>query len=492
MPNTRNKNIAKNAIYMYIRMFVLMLVSLYTTRVVLQTLGIDDYGIYSVVGSIVVFFSFINSGLSGATKRYIIAELAIGDLYSQKKIYSLAIKAHLLIVVFIFVAGETIGLWLLFHALNIPESRMGAAVIVYQMSLFTASTNILKTLFNSVIISFEKMSAYAYFSIFEALLTLAMALSLQLLQGDKLVVYAFLIFFIAIISLSMYFYYCHRNFAMCRYIKVHDRNIFLSLFGYLGWTVFGSGANVLSRQGVNMLVNNFFTVAVNAAMGISNTIVNVATQFVQNLQVAFSPQISRNYISKSYEDLTRLTIQSSRYTSYLVLLILIPISCVISNLLSVWLGKYPDYTEEFCLLTLACVFIEAVSLPLTSLITSDKNIGKYQTTISLFYLLIFVLSWICLWLGAVSYSVVIVRLCLDGILVIIKLYFTVHLVPVFPWRKWCKDILGNAAIIVSLCFPLWLIKGFLLSTNDWSNLLIMTPVSLIWLCFLIWIIGNIQ
>lgn len=489
MSNPNNIRIAKNAIYMYVRMLVMMLVSLYTTRIVLKTLGIDDYGIYNVVGGIVVFFSFINSGLAGATKRYILAELAVGNLLSQRKVFSLAINVHLLIVAIIIIAGETIGLWILYHAMNIPENRIHAASVVYQASLFTAIIGILQSPFSSVIISYERMSVYAYFSILDVLLKLGIVFLIQAIDDDKLIWYSVLLGLIAVFDIIMYIIYCRFHFEACRYVKTKDNEIFFSILHYVGWTVFGSGANVLSKQGVSILLNNFFTVAVNAAMGICNMIVNAASQFVSNLQVAFAPQLTKNYISKDYPTLMELVFRSSRYTSFLLLIILIPVFFVISDLLEIWLETYPKYTEEFCILTLVCVYVEAVSMPLTTVITAEKNIRNYQLYISSLYLLCFVLCWCVLLYGVLPYVVLIVRLVVDLIMVSVRLWFIKKKVSIFATRKWCFESYAKPFMMLFLAFPLFPVLNCFEIEQTLLRFLIFSIVSLIWIVFTIYLVG---
>lgn len=470
-------------------MLVMMLVSLYTTRVVLQTLGIDDYGIYNVVGGIVVFFSFINSGLAGATKRYILAELAVGDLLSQKKVFSLAINAHLMIVAIIIIVGETIGLWILYNAMNIPEGRMHAALIVYQASLFTALIGILRSPFTSTIISYERMSIYAYLSILDALLKLGIVFLIQIMDGDKLIWYSVLLSFIAVLDFMLFFLYCRKQFKMCRYVKTNDRETFFSILKYVGWTVFGSGANVLSKQGVGILVNNFFTVAVNAAMGISNMIVNTASNFVSNLQMAFAPQLTKNYISNNHPILMGLLFRSSRYTSYLLLLILIPLFFVISDLLEIWLGAYPDYTEEFCLLTLFCVYIEAVSMPLTTIITSDKDIRNYQLYISLLYLLSFILCWGVLLGGALPYAVMLVRAIVDLLMVGVRLWLTKKRILLFSIKQWCIEIYGKTVLMAVLAMPLFFVVHSIIIDQTLIRLFVYGSISFLWVVITIYSLG---
>lgn len=484
-----NKRIAKNTLYMYIRMLIVILVSLYTTRVVLQTLGIDDYGIYNVVGGIVVLFSFINIGLAGAAKRFIMAELAVGNLESQRNIYSTAMNAHLLIASIIVVVGETVGLWILYFMMNIPAERMHAASIVYQMSLLAAVLSILQSPFNSVVISHERMSVYAFVSILDVFLKLGIVFVVQIVDLDKLVSYSFLLLIINVLNFLLYFGYCHKSFSMCRYVKTKDKSAFKSILEYVGWTVFGTGANVLSRQGVNILVNNFFNVAVNSAIGISNTIVTTATQFVNNFQIAFGPQITKNYISGKYSDMNDLVIRSSRYSSLLVLLILIPVTYVIADLLYLWLGVYPEYTEEFCILTLICVYFETITNPLTGVITSDKKIGVYQTIVSAVYLSNLLICWIVLFIGALPYYVVLVRLVLDGALIVVRLSMIKKKVISFPVIIWIKSVILRSILIILLSFPLILFIKLIVLDNVIKRFLLHGLMCMVWIMVLIWFVG---
>ena len=484
-----NKRIAKNTIYMYIRMLIVILVSLYTTRIVLKTLGIDDFGIYNVVGGIVVLFSFINQGLAGAAKRFIMAELSVGNLDSQRKIYSTTINAHVLIAIIIFILGETVGLWILYNMMNIPADRMQAATVVYQMSIFTAILNILQSPFNSVVISHERMSVYALISIIDVFLKLGIVFVVRASDYDKLVVYAILLFLINVLNIALYFFYCRTKFEMCRYVKTKDRSAFKSLMTYVGWTVFGTGANVLSRQGISILVNNFYSVAVNSAIGISNTIVGTAMTFVSNFQIAFGPQITKNYIAGNYSDLNNLVIRSSRYSSILVLLILVPVSFVISDLLHLWLGDYPEYTEEFCIITLVCVFFESISNPLIGVITSDKKIGAYQTIVSAVYLSNILFCWIALLLGALPFFVVFVRLVLDFALVAVRLCLIKKKVLTFPLNLWIKRVIINSFIMILACSPLIFVVKIVEFQDVVVRFVVQGSICVIWVATLLWLFG---
>lgn len=486
--SNKNKRIAKNVIYMYIRMIIMTIVSLYTTRIVLRELGIDDYGIYNIVGGIVVLFSFINQGLTGATKRYIMEQLAVGDILSQKKIYSVALNSHVLLSIFIFLVGEIFCCFFFNQILNIPNERVGAATLAFQMSLLTAITGVLLSPYNSIIISFEKMSAYAYFSVADALMKLGVAFALSFFSGDKLIAYSVLLLVVNIVDIIIYYSYCRYNFEMCRYIVTRDKKIYISLFQYVGWTFYGLGANVLSRQGVNILLNNYFSVSVNAAMGICDMIVSKINMMIDNVQVAFSPQLTKNYISRDFNYLNELILRSSRYSSILILLFFLPLCVLIKDFLGLWLNNYPKYTEEFCILTLCCLYFQSISSPLTMVITSDRKIGFYQRMMSLMYLITFIMSWILLIVGILPYYVLIARLFIDISIMLVRLQIVNKKVDSFSIIKWSKEVLLNGFFILASFSPSFILITFIETNSGWirffSNLIIAASATIIAIFYL--------
>ena len=490
MSEANNKTIAKNTVFLYLRMLVLMLVSFYTTRVLLKALGVDDYGIFNVVGSLIVMISFINQGLLGASRRYIIAELTTGDLHSQREMYTNVVYSHLIICVVILFLGETIGLWFFSNYLNIPEDRYNAAMWVYQFSLITSLATIMLSPFNAVIVSEEKMSAYAFFSIIDAGMKLAIVWILMVINGDKLITYALLLVGVGLVDFVIYYFYCRVHFPLCRLVRIKGLQKLKELFKYMGWSVFGLGSNVASRQGVTMLVNIFFSVAVNAAMGISNMISGVATQFVNNFQMAFTPQLTKNYIAGNNGDVINLVDRASRYSSLLVLIMLIPIGIVISDLLEIWLGEYPQYTEEFCVLTLICIYFDAMSNSLTTVITADKKIRNYQLLVGLLYLMDFGICWLVLVFGALPYSVILVRLGISLAGMGLRLFLMKKRVFGFSSGCWIKSVLGRGFVIVLLCSPLIVFNFFdLFGKNIYLRFFIVGIVSIAWTMFVIWLIG---
>lgn len=470
-------------------MFVLLIVSLFTARVVFKTLGIDDYGIYNVVGSIIVFFSFINSGLSGATTRYITAELAEGTVESQRRIFSLTIQAHSIIAVIVLIGGETVGLWLLNNVLNIPENRMYAANVVYQLSVISAILGIMQSPFSGAIIANEKMSIYAYFSILDVAFKLIIIYLVQALQGDKLIIYALLIFVIHIINIAIYRIYCYRKFVMCHYKNVREGKKLKAMFNYMGWSLFGQASYVLTNQGVTMLINIFYNVAVNAAMGVSNAVVNIVSKFVSNFQLAARPQITKYYVNKDFVELNKLVIRASRLSGFLLLVFIIPICFEIKDFLSIWLGNYPAYSVEFCIFTLICIYFESICGPLVMMITSDENIKVYQIAVSLFYSTNIIFCWIFLSMGAVPYVVVLVRLFVDVLLVFLRLSLMKNKEYDFPISEWLKSVIVNSIMIVIIPVSVSFLLLQLNMDNVWIRLFGISGISFFLVSVFIYMFG---
>lgn len=462
---SNNKRIAKNTLYMYFRMIVVMIVSLFTTRIVFKALGIDDYGLYDVVGSIIVLFGFINKGLTTATRRYITAEIANGDKDSQQNVFNLSLCAHGLIAIIIFILAETAGLYLVNYTLNIPEDRLVAANVVYQMTVLTAIWNVFQAPFQAAITAFERMNIYAYLSILDVVLKLVVAYIISIYSGDKLIIYSILIFASVFITTFVTRLYCIKKFNICRFKRPHNRVLLKEMFGYMGWSLMGQFVVVLTSQGVSMLVNMFFTVAANAAMGISNQITNVVNQFVTNFQVAFQPQITKQYVTKEFDSLNTLALRTSRFSIYLVLIFMVPIAFQIDNFLGIWLGDYPEYATQFCIFTLISIFIDAMSAPLWMIAMADNHIKKYQIIISIIYSFNFIGAWCVLKLGFPPYSVIIVRCFVYMVAFLTRLLLIKEKIPNFSLLKWFHNcVLETLKIII---FPIVLM--LLLSNIQFEN-----------------------
>ena len=484
-----NKRIAKNTIYMYMRMLVMLFISLFTSRVIFNALGVDNYGIYNVVGSVIVFFSFLNNGLSLATKRYITAELADGNTESQGRTFGLAILAHIYIAIIVFILAETIGLWAVNSLLKIPEGRMFAANVVYQLSIFSAIIGILQSPYSSAIVAHERMSIYAYFSIFDVAFKLMIVFAVKWIEGDKLIIYGLLLFIVCICNFLIYFSYCRKAFPQYQFVLPQERTGLKDMFGYMGWSLAGQGMVMLTNQGVTMLINVFVGVAVNAAMGISNTITNIVSQFVSNFQVAFNPQITKYYVAGDTKNLNQLIYRASRYSSFLVLIFLVPLIFQADTFLTIWLGDYPQYSVQFCVLTVFCIYCEALSGPLWMMMGSDTNIRRYQIIVSTIFSLNFIGSWILLYLGYAPYNVITVRLFVSIVLIIVRLLLCKEKISSFSLTRWfCNTIIRSLGIVVvPILVNVLLVKHIF--ANHIVEFFTVCSISVVLMVFGIYIIG---
>lgn len=347
MAQSNNKTIAKNTVFLYFRMLITMLISLYTSRVILQTLGVDDYGIYQSVGGIVGMLSFINGALSTGSSRFITYGLGEGDHPKLKRIFSTTFTIHILLAILIVIIAETAGLWFLYNKLVIPPERLVAAVYVYHLSIVTAFFTIAVVPYSACIIAHEKMSIYAYVSIVEALLKLLIVYLLIIGNWDKLILYASLLCAVHVGIMLFYMLYCARNFSEVSSKLLIDKPIFKEVAGFSGWSLFANAAIALNNQGILLLLNMFFAPAVVSARAISIQVNMAANQFVNSFRTAANPQIVKLYASRDYDGSKRLLLSSTKYSYYMMYALSLPICLLAYPLLRLWLGIVPDYTTIF-------------------------------------------------------------------------------------------------------------------------------------------------
>lgn len=394
-----NKRIAKNTLLLYFRMLLTMAVSLYTSRVVLSTLGVEDYGIYNVVGGVVAMFSVISGSLSAAISRFITYELGKGDKKALENIFSSAVTIQLALGLIILILAEAIGVWFLNAKMNIPESRMYAANWVFQLSIVTFIINLISVPYNAAIIAHEKMSAFAYISILEVSAKLLIVYMLLISPIDRLIFYAILMASVALIIRFVYGYYCKRHFEECTYNFVFDKCLLRKMFNFAGWNFIGSTAGILRDQGINLLLNLFFSPVVNAARGISVQVNYAISSFCSNFLTAVNPQIIKSY---SENDLNRsyyLVTQSARFSFLLLSALSVPIICETEYVLDLWLNTIPEHCTNFVRLTLILTTVESLSLPLITLQQATGKMKQYQITVGILHLLNFPVSLLFLKLG---------------------------------------------------------------------------------------------
>ena len=343
-----NKTIAKNTIFLYIRMMVTMIISLYTSRVILQVLGVDDYGIYQAVGGIVGFLSFINSALSGGTSRFLTYELGTGNKEKLNNTFSTTLTAHVILALLVVALGETLGLWYFNTKMVIPADRFDASTVVFHLSMLTAIISIISVPYNSAIIAHEKMKVFAYVGIIEAVSKLAIVFALTIGNIDKLVLYAILLLAVQAGIFLFYVIYCRRAFEESSYqIFFIDKKLFKEIFSFSGWGLLAGGSIALNSQGILLLLNYFFAPAVVTARAISLQVYNVANQFVTNFRTAANPQIIKQLASGDVEGSHYLLLQSTKFSYYLMLILCLPICLLASPLLNLWLVEVPEYTVPF-------------------------------------------------------------------------------------------------------------------------------------------------
>ena len=410
-----NKRIAKNTLLLYVRTLFVMVVSLYTSRVVLNTLGVSDYGIYNVVGGIVTMFGFINSSMTSATQRYITFALGKGDMSQLQKVFSTALQIHAFISVLIIVLGETVGLWFMYTQMQIPASRMDAAFWVLQCSIISTAIMIISVPYNADIIAHEKMSAFAYISILEVMLKLAVVFLLLLFSNDKLILYAFLILMVQLLIRFCYSYYSNKHFEESKYHHIWDKALFKEMTGFAGWSMFGNLSGVLFGQGLNMLLNVFFGPVVNAARAVSVQVQGAIQQFVGNFQMALNPQITKTYATEKMDDMHKLMYRSARFSFYLLFFLSLPVLFETKFILTVWLKNVPENAAIFLRIMICISLIYTLSNPLMVANLATGKVKRYQAICGSILLMILPVSYVCLKLGCPAYSVFIVHFVMEFI-----------------------------------------------------------------------------
>lgn len=445
---SNNSRIAKNTLYLYLRMFITMAVGLYTSRVVLQTLGIDDYGIYNIVGGIVILFSFISNALRNATQRFLSFEIGKTTDGNVQKIFNISIQSHIIICLLLFLLAETIGLWFCLTQLNVPVSRENIINYVYQFSVITFLVQVIQVPFYSAIISYERMSFYTYISILESFIKLVLVYLLIVSPWDKLVVYSALIAVASVIILLANVLYCIIKLGLNSFYIEKDKHYFKSMMSFSGWSMANGCATMFSQQGANYFMNIFSGVAANAAFGIANQVSAIIYSFVSNFQSAFQPQIVKQYAAKDYDTLNKLIFRSSLLSYYLLLLIVISFGVEANYLLEKWLGVVPDNTSIFCILLLCYFLIDAIQAPIWMLTYGTGNIKKYTIVTAIMTILNLPLAWLLLYYQKPLYSIFVVKILLNICCCVYRMiYVNKHIN--FPSLEYVKKV-GFRAICVTM------------------------------------------
>ncbi len=442
-----NRRIAKNTILLYFRMFVMMGISLYTSRIILKTLGVEDYGIYNVVGGIVSMLGIIKGVVGGGASRFITYALGKGDISEINKIFNVCFLLNAGICVVLVILAETVGLFFLNTQMSIPAERLFAANCVYQCTIVSSINIFLAVPYNSIIIAHEKMNAFAYISIVEALIKLLIAYALFMVSFDRLIVYAVLLVFSDLFIRMLYRIYSIRNFkSECEFHFYRDKSIYKEILSYSIWNLFGSASAMVKGQGLNILLNLFFNPSVNAARGIAYQINNVVNQFTTNFYTAVRPQITKYYSKNEIGSMVKLVFRSSKMSFYLILIVSLPIVIEAPFLVKLWLGQLPEYVVEFVRYIIIISALEGMAHPLMTTAHATGKIALYQSTVGTMVMLNVPISFFLLKNGFPPVTVFQVSAVIAVICLFMRLWIVKRLVD-FPVWRYSKEVFFGSLFV---------------------------------------------
>jgi len=483
-----NKRIAKNTLLLYIRMFLSIIIGLYTSRVILNALDIEDYGIYNVVGGVVYMFNFLNAAMIATSQRFIAYELGKGENANLRKVFSMIMNTHTIIALVVLVLAETIGLWFVNVKLNIPIERINAANWVYQCSILSMIISIIGVPYNASIVANEKMSVYAYVSIFEVLLKLSAALLLTIsLPIDRLKLYAVLTLVSAFLIRLVYVSYCKNKIDGCKYVFIWDKGQFKEMMNFAGWSFFGNFGFIAKDQGVNILINIFEGPVVNAARGLAYQVNGVIQGFVQNFQMAMNPQITKLYASGNQRGMIQLAMRGSKYSFFLLLMIVVPILLNMDYILDLWLVEVPEFTNIFLSLALIMNLVHSMAGSFVTSIQATGKIKTFQLVIAAIMMLDVPISYVLLKMGNPAYCVMYVAIFTNIAGLMARVIILKSLIPEFPIKEFCfKVFLRNVCVFVLTYFVL---SCFSIKVEYIDELLLYGLFILIYVLFVIMLVG---
>ena len=466
-----NKRIAKNTLLLYFRMLLMMFVTLFTSRVVLDKLGVTDYGIYNVVGGVVAMLGFLNSSMSNAVQRYLSFEIGKNNEAGVNRIFNVSLFAHVGIAVFVFVVMEIVGVWYLNTHMNIPAERMDAANWVLQCSIFTTLFTIVQVPYNAIIISKEQMGIYAYISILEVVLKLLVVYMLAIGNFDKLKLYSVLIMVVTIGIVMIYRFYCTRKYKEAKFKFIKDWNLLKQIVGFASWNMLGELAWVFTGQGVNIILNSFFGPVVNAARGLAEQVNGAVNRFVANFQTAVNPQLIKNYASDQLGEMKTLLFRSTRFSYYLLLALSLPIILKMDFILHLWLKEVPDYTTGFCQLVLVSSLVSTLSNLLAQVARAYGKIRNYQIIVSIFLFLNFPLSYIVLKFGCSPLSTMFVNIGVNAMLLFVRLRLTNRMIQM-TYGSFIRNVLFPVIIVTAVALVIPLTIYFMLDNSIISFIIV--------------------
>lgn len=471
------KRALKNSVFLFVRMVIVLLIGLYTSRVILRELGFDNFGIYNVVGSVVIFFSFLNAALTNATSRYLTFELGTGNIENLRRTYTMAIKAHIILAAALFIALEIAGVWFVNNKLNIDADRINAANWCFQFSLLTFVMKVIRVPFNSNIIAHEKMNFFAVISVAEKLLQLGIVFMLSVSELDKLIFYSFLLLVVSVVVFVAYYVYCRKNFHDCIVIRYWDFSIIKKFASYSGYSMLVNGADGIGLQCRSIFFNWFVGTLANAALGVANQVITLMNTFVDNFSKAIQPQIIKSYASGDRQYFMAILYSASKLNYCLFISICIPVILNLDFILTLWLDKYPSLTVPFVKAIIIYMIFDTIQYPFVLAVHATGNLKTHQIMIASIKILSIPATYLVLYLG---YSPVVALYFWAGLNIICSVARTIYmkrLIGLFIGR-YVKDVVFRIFIVTILAipFPYYLSKTL---AGDWQKLIITTAVSII-------------
>ena len=482
--DNQNKRIAKNTIYLYFRTILIMIVSLYMSRVVLQTLGVEDYGVYNAVGGVVTLFAIISGALSNAISRYITYGLGKNDDERLNLIFCTGLNIQILISIVIVLLCEVLGVWLLNCKMSIPPERLTAANWVLQCSLLTFVINLISVPYNACIIAHEHMNAYAYISIIDAMLKLSVAFLIIIAPYDKLIVYSILLVVVSLVVRIIYGLYCDHFFKETHYHLVYDKKLFYEMSSFAGWNFFTNGASIINSQGITLLINVYFGVILNTARGIATQVEGAIGQFVNSFTTAVNPQITKSYAQNEKDRMFSLICKGAKFSYLLLLLMIVPIMIETDYILKLWLGTVPEYASLFVRLALVGSMVTTLGYTGYTACMATGNIKTYSIWLTTIGSLVFFSSWILYAVGAPVESAYYAYIVVYILVQIARLIIMRNLLD-FPLRLFFREVISRITLPTILAF---LPAIFILFIGESIlRLLLVIISSLIWVSFLVYV-----
>ena len=467
-----NKRIAKNSVLLYLRMFFLMAISLFTSRVILQTLGVEDFGIYNVVGGFVALFAVVSQSLSSASSRFLTFAMGEGVKDKLSKVFSSTLLIHIFLAIIIALLAEAVGVWFVNNKMVIPDGRLEAANWTFQLSILSFCITIITVPYHAAVIAHEKMGAFAYISIFEGVSKLLICYLLLISPIDKLVFYAILMFCVSFISKGLFVVYCLNHFSESHSRFTYDKGLLKELFGFAGWNFIGSSAAVLRDQGGNILVNLFFGPVVNAARAIANQVLHVVQGFVESFMTAIRPQITKSYASGDHDYMLTLIFYGSRLSYYMLLLLCLPILINSDFLLHLWLKTVPEHSVLFVQLILVFILMESVSYTLITAQQATGVIRNYQIVVGGLQLLNVPVSYVFLKLGGVPETIMYVAIFFSICCLCARVFILSRNSIQLCVKDFIIKVILNVFVVSVVAAIIPVILNVCLDDNIWSFLLV--------------------